>query len=271
MLIAVTAVVPLKGQGFKSFKEKTNIVVIGQHENELSNTHNNSNGAIVYLDYAIYDNNNLMVSPFAIIGISGNNNVSGYEGRIKEYGVGISIGKYWPKVMETNEAWAGFNVGLRKNQDKGEVGNQFGTYNGEQNDLALTLGTGFNLWKKDIKSWFPRIQLQTNAIIPLSEKKDGFWNNAPIPDQTWNKTYIEVWLKQSLINISIGPYLTPKLAFQYSYAEGNKENSYGLGGEVSFHKPYRDDFLSFYCLYKISGKYENKISAGVIISLLSFF
>jgi hypothetical protein len=211
-----------------------------------------------------------MFGPYLIAGLSGNNSNSGYTGNSQDLGVGLNVDYYSYKPSDF-DLWGELNAGRKGNWDKGQLNNVYGNYNGQQNNFLLSLGLDFNLWRKDVLAFLPRLQFQTSVTIPLSEVKHGYWNGQSIPDQVWNMRYGEVWLKASLINIYLArTFLSPKVVGFYSHSDGNQENYYGYGVELSLHKPYRDDYISFYCLYKVSDKYENSLVIGLITNLTAF-
>ena len=135
----------------------------------------------------------------------------------------------------------------------------------------LTANLNFNL----LSSWgnfLPRTQIVVTGQKPMYSTKVSAWNRKEIASTIWDKTYFEVLARQSLANIKIirssNLLLSPKLVGLYSYSLGNKETCFGLGGEVSLHRPFVDDFLTVYGFYKI-GAVKNIFVFGASLNIAS--
>lgn len=253
------------------FRERVNTIFIGQNETGQTGASNDDFGNIYVSWLAYKDTAIFMFGPYLIAGGGSNNNNTGYWGDSKEVGAGINLDYYWPHLKYI-DLWGEINAGLKFNQGRGWLNTQWGDYYSRQNNWLFSLGVNFNLWRKNTKLILPRLEFQSTLIAPLSESKESYWSGQEIHDPTWDMLYGEVWLKASLINANLGgTFLSPKLIGFYSHAQGNQENFYGYGGELSLHKPYRDDFVSIYCLFKMSDKYEDKVSVGIITNFSAFF
>jgi hypothetical protein len=193
-------------------------------------------------------------------------NLEHYTGKQLQAGGGGALGYFNSSFSRTFQMFTGLNLGLIYSQSKGESSQ----FHSQQNDLLLYVGVNFNLLKQIGESdWWPRTQVQVSLQAPLSSKISSYWNDAPISGaSSWNAGYYQVLAKESIVNYLTGSslYLSPKVLGLYSYATGNKESNYGVGGELSFHRPYLDDFASLYYIYKFSDVSKNVFILGVTIN-----
>lgn len=250
--------VPLQAQ----YLDRATVSGFGNLEN---NAFSDNSYYGVYLNYFIHKTETFMYGPYASGGISGNSDASGYQGNAKEIGGGILLGWFSNNLFGNNnfDTWFSPSIGVKYNKDNGNVS----LYSGEQEDWLLQAGLDFSLWKRDVLSIFPRIQLNVNTQIPISEQKTAYWDNVQIKDPVWNKGFLSISGKLSLVNIPIsGIFISPKLIGLYNFSKGDRQSTFGPGIELSIHKPNRDDFVSVYCLYKLSNINADRLTVGLIIN-----
>lgn len=200
-------------------------------------------------------------------------NLTKYSSRSQEYSAGIVVGCYsWrPRVP----IYLGFNLGIKYSIDRGNS-SWGGNFEAEQSDWLWVAGVNFNIIRltsgKD--QWWPRTQLQITYERPFKTEKLTIWNNQVTGNQFWNRTYLEVMARQSVWNyfLSVRHVITPKILVQYTHADGDGKDNYGIGVEVSLHKPYKDDSISLYYLFKGNSSFDRNVSVlGININITNLF
>jgi len=269
MLLLLMAVTPLLGQ---TFKERVNFSIFGGVWSKQTNINNNGKNIGVYLDYLPYKSQNGWTVGFFAVGNYSNfkDNLTKYEADVKEYGLGGTFGYYDDAFSKSNQLFLGFSFGWKHIDDKGISQNRWGRYEGIDKVELATANINFNLLKRS--NIFPRTQILLTFQIPFTSVKEAHWNNETVKSESWNRTYIEVLAKESIVNLGLNTklYLSPKIIGGYAYSKGDNKNVYMIGGEVALHKQYKDDFLSVYCLYKVSGQRDdNTFVFGLNMNLIS--
>ncbi len=203
-------------------------------------------------------------------------NLSRYTAWTTEFGGGAELG-YYGNIFQT-PAFIGLSAGVKHSLDMGESNSRYGKYKGEQRDWLLTLALNFNIIKVqslDDNNMWPRTQLMIHYEKPLHTESGSEWNgSSAIGSNAWDRTYIQVTAKQSIMNyyLSVKHVFTPKFMLYYSRTSGDSQDSYGVGAEVSMHKPYKDDMLSIFYLYKINdGSSPNVSVMGLSVNLALLF
>jgi|GEM_PF-1144122 len=280
----------------QNYYHERNVVAFGGYMIGPSNSQNNGHYYGLYADWQLFRRSTILrdlgdgwkvesssgsiwtIGPYVVINRSAfYESQSQYSGKILEAGGGVIVGYYKGEFTNKHSLFIGSSLGARYNWDNG-TGALEGVYEGRQRDLLLAANLNINLLKSAPSGrLLPRTQVVITYQKPISKFSSKFatWNNNEIPEQTvWDKTYLEVIARQSILDITLGKYndmfLSPKLIGLYSYSVGNNEQCFGLGGEVSLHRPGRDDYFTLFSLYKHSGL-KNVLIIGVSVNLVSIF
>ncbi|MFA5155221.1 MAG: hypothetical protein WC453_02200 [Patescibacteria group bacterium] len=276
-LIIIEAVVmtlmlslPILGQ---SFQDRLNVVAFGGYYAKQQNTNANGHNEGVYVDGLPFKSSNGVWTAglYGSASISSfRDNISRYDGNIKEYGGGITVGYYKADLSAKYQLFVGASAGVKYSDDQGSSSSRWGEYVGRQKDWLMATTINLNLLSN--AAILPRTQVVVSFQKPFKSEKTASWNDATIPSDVWDKTYVEIIGRQSIINAKIGElFLSPKLTALYSFSKGNKESKYAVGGELALHRPYKDDFLSLYCYYKMSNITDNQeFSFGLNLNIATF-
>jgi hypothetical protein len=252
----------------ESFRNRFNLSAFGGYFAEQRNANNNGENYGIYADFMVLKTwSGWNLGPYVIWGNNGFiKNMIPYESQSRELGGGINIGYYSEYFSTSRQIFIGLGLGYKYLEENAESiipgGPNMGHYTGEQIDRIGLVSINGNLMKN---SWttnpqlFPRIQLIASFQLPLTAKKTAYWNEEAIPDSTyspWDKTFLDVLLKQSIVDWSWGEkmYCSPKAIFYYSYSFGagfNTRNTYAAGLELAWHRPGKDDFLSCNLTYRL--------------------
>jgi len=293
MLVALTLVGTAM---FGQYYHERNIVAFGGYLFEPQTSQNNGHYYGLYADWQLFRRSTILrdlgdgwmaessngsvwtVGPYAVINRSAfYQSQSLYSGKILEAGGGMIVGYYKGEFTNRHGLFIGSSLGAKYAWDNGE-GRLSGLYEGRQRDLLLAANLNINLLKSRANDrLLPRTQVVITYQKPISKFSSKFasWNSSEIPGQSvWDKTYLEIIARQSIYDIPLGRYddlsLSPKLIGLYSYSAGNQEQCVGLGGEVSLHRPGRDDYFTLFCLYKQS-ELKNVLIIGMSVNLISVF
>lgn len=259
----------------QEFRDKVNIIAYGSYGCERLNTNTHSNDQGVFANLNIFSNMGISVGPFITVAWSNTTqNLSSYDGKSQEFGGGIAAGYYSNDILG-QEFWGGLSCGIMFGKNDGMVILKDGTYTSQQKDQIISTSLGLNFWHSNIYDLLPRTQIQVVYQIPLSNSREAYWNKEKLQnDPSWNRTYLEVLAKQSVINLRIsGVYYTAlKIVASYSYMKGNNEEAISLGSELSLFKQGRGDAVSIYGLYEIKeNKDNNRFKIGIMLSFISLF
>ncbi len=275
MLLLFLAVIPLLGQGEgRAFQEKINLSIFGGIWSKQTNTNNNGWNIGAYADYLPYKSSNGRWTGgiYSVYNHSNfKDNLSKYDAKIEEYGLGLTGGYYYEGFSTRKFLFLGFSLGWKHAQDKGSSQNRWGKYEATDEVELITSNINFNLISR-FDVLLPRTQILISLQAPLSSNKKAYWEGKEITSESWDRTYGEVLLKQSIINLGLNTnlYLSPKLIAAFAYSKGDNSRSYSIGVDLSLHKQYKDDFLSVYCLYKIGKDVDaNSIFFGLNFSPMS--
>ena len=267
----------LAGTSQAQFRDRSNVVLFGGYLQETENRQNVGEFSGLYLDYLAIKSpgNGWSLGPYAIASQSSFYDEPGnYYGHNWEAGAGAVLG-YYNSLNGLWQIFAGSSLGLKYAWDNGSAQADFGDYLGRQRDLFLYGNLNFNLLKGGAAPLLlPRTQLVLTFQKPIYSYKEAYWKGQAISSEVWNKSYFEAIIRQSLLNIKMGKlgglFMSPKAVGLYSYSLGNRETCFGFGGEISLHRPYKDDFLALYGLYKI-GSLKNVIVIGANLNIASIF
>ncbi|MFA5184665.1 MAG: hypothetical protein WC456_04035 [Patescibacteria group bacterium] len=251
-----------------AFIAKTNVIGFGGYWFLPSNINNNGSWDGAYFDYRFYESQYLPILTVGLYGTANwtrfTDNLSRYSAQTREFSGGLVIGYYTEQFSQTRPMFLGLSLGIKHGKDNGESSSRYGKYSGTQIDFLWSLGLNLNLIKvpePGEKMW-PRTQILLNLESPFSSKKEAFWNSEKIESAVWNRSYLGITAKQSIMDhyYNVGLVISPKIIATYSYSWGDSQNNYGLGGEISLHQPFKDDFLSIYYIFKISNKLGRNVS-----------
>jgi hypothetical protein len=258
--------------------EKINLVVSGAYWNQQQNLHNHGWWSNIYVDYSPIKSNNWNFGVFGDFNKSSyTQNLTRSSGQATDVSLGLMSGYYSDKILQSitrKYAWfSGLNVGLKYSYSQDESANWLGHYKGVQTDYLFTVGLNCNLLKKS-PGHLPRTQLMISWQKPWRANKKSFWNNSEFAGTAWDKTYGQIQLKQSVIDIFCPylakSYLSPKLVLLAESGSGNQLMSHGFGLEASLHLEHRDDFAAVYCWYtKNIRSSKNLFIFGITINLIN--
>jgi len=257
------------------FKAPFNIVVFGNYYFRQQNTNNNGNGQGLYIDYLpLKSRGGFWTAGGYLIGDHSwfTDNLSKYTANVWEIAGGGVLGYYNENFSSLYSTYIGFTLGGKYAQDNGNA-SLHGVYAGKQEDWLLCFNVNFNLLKRGI-GYFPRTQVQLTFQKPIFSSKKASWNGEKIVSDVWDKTYIEVLVKQSIRSwhLTGDLFYSPKILTLYSYSAGNQRDSYGLGAEISINRQYQDDLFSLSALYKCNGRFDDNLFIfAVNINLSSIF
>jgi hypothetical protein len=295
-IILLIALALVGTMAFGQYYHERNIVAFGGYLFEPSNSQNNGHYYGLYADWQLFRRSTILrdlgdgwmaessdgsvwtVGPYVVVNRSAfYQSLNRYSGKILEAGGGMIVGYYKGEFTNRHSLFIGSSLGAKYAWDNGE-GRLSGLYEGRQRDLLLAVNLNINLLKSQANDrLLPRTQVVVTYQKPFSKFSSKFaaWNDSEIPGQiVWDKTYLEIVVRQSIYDISLSKYddlfLSPKLIGLYSYSTGNKEKCVGLGGEVSLHRPGRDDYFTLFCLYKQS-ELKNVLIIGASVNLVSMF
>ncbi len=203
-------------------------------------------------------------------------NLTRYSAHTEEYGAGIVIGYYTERFSIRRPMFLGTSLGVKYSSDIGESVKRAGTYRGVQNDVILSLGFNFNIVKTPLpgENMWPRTQVQISLEKPHKTDRTTSWNGEEFESDQWDRTYVDVMARQSIIDYyyNVKLVITPKVIAGYSHSFGDNQDNYGIGAELSFHKPMEDDYLSLYWMLKSNSKFDRNLSVvGININFALIF
>src|SRR5680860_86650 len=266
------------------FRDNVNVSMFTGGYFDPQNANNNGYWYGAYAEYMpIKTTNGFNLGFCAVISqveFQSNDTLNSYEGSSTDFGFGIAGGKYSEYFTMNHSSYFGFNLMLKKSQDKGlgmSVGNdgELGKYDMQQNDVLLSGEINMNLLKRFgyRENLLPRTQLRVTYQTPLKSNKSSFWNDVQIYESMlWNKAACGVELKQSIVQIGRFNFLVePKVYSGYYHYKGDKSNWVAIGPELAFKKRGWDDFLAIYCLLKQQvGDYKPHFNETQIVFGLNF-
>ena len=125
--------------------------------------------------------------------------------------------------------------------------------------------------------FLPRTQLVLSGQYALNAQKTLSENGKPaLLNKVWDKSFLELTLKQSLWDIPLGmnrnTFLQPKIGGQFSrYFDGNERDSYGPLVELALHKSGNDDFFSLTLMHKHQGQGNDYLFLMFSLNLMKIF
>jgi hypothetical protein len=259
----------------QDFRDKVNIIAYGSYGCERLNTNTHSNDQGVFANLNIINNKGISVGPFITAAWSNTTqNLSSYEGKSQEFGAGIAAG-YYSNDIFGQEFWGGLSCGILFGKNDGTVILKNGTYASQQKDQVISTSLGLNFWHSNIYDLLPRTQIQVVYQVPLANTREAYWNKEKLQnDPSWDRTYLEISVKESLINLKLSGmyYIAPKIVAGYSYMKGNNEETASVGSEISVFKQGKGDGISIFGLYEIKeNKDNNRFRVGIMLSFTSLF
>lgn len=190
-------------------------------------------------------------------------NMAPYKADNRDVSLGLALGLYTKKFSASQPMFLGLNIGLKHSADD-ESSIPAGKFISSQRDWAFTLSLNWDLNKvpKPGELMWPRSQIQISWEKPFSTVKNATWENEVVHSEVWNREYIGLIWKQSILDYYFSPkiVLSPKLVLLYSHSSGNKLDRYGAGIELSLHKMQDDDFVSLF--YHLKGDSQGRLNVG---------
>jgi len=257
---------PIRGQT-ASYNGVNDIVVFGGMSAQRLNLNTYSYFYGTYLDYIPWKSTRGYGAGLFLTANQSRyvQNLQRFSGSGLQLAGGISLGRYITGISHNGNIFIGINIGLMYSRSKGR--NLSDDFHNQQDSWLLLSSLNFN-FLRTTKSW-PRSQLLLTAEPQLKALELSWWEGQSRSGSVWNMGYYQALFKQSIRDIALKRswMLSPKFIGSYDYSVGNSQGTPGIGGEISLHRKYKDDFLSVYYLYKF-GKTsrEDTFSFGIIVN-----
>lgn len=239
-------------------QKNTNVSLFTGAIVSVKNTNNNGHWYGVYADYMPIKTPQGMNFGISFLGaqssFQSNDEVSIYEGKTTQFGLGLNLGKYWEFFSLKNSAYLGGNLSFIKSFDEGRGQNFSGIYQMEQNDLMLSSEINFTLIKQYgySQKWFNKSIFRIRLQKPMESEKKDSWNGEAIPESMiWNKSASMLEIKQSILDIGrFENVLTTKLILAHYSYQGDKSKWLVFGPELGLKKWEGEDYINLYFLIK---------------------
>ena len=194
-------------------------------------------------------------------------NLQSFSGSGWQMAAGLSLGRYREGISRRASMFIGLNIGLMYALTKGKSSNV--DFHNQQKTYLLFSSLNLNILRTG-KS-FPRTQLLITAEPQLRAREILWFKGESKIGKVWSMSYYQVLFKQSLVDIGFKSWdLSPKLLAFYNYSVGSSQGHPGLGGAISLHRKYKDDFLSCYYLYQFDHYRKDTFTIGIILNFSNF-
>ena len=282
MIILLSGAIIASAQSPTPIGRHSNLSIFSGYFAKQQNSNNNGSWIGVYGDIPLYRSlsEEWNISAWGVYTRSEwTNNMAPYSSKTQDFSLGLSTGKYEEFLSYTHSFYGGLAVGYKHSKEIGRVEKKKYSSESQQRDHLLVGNLNLNLMKySGYHPYFlPRTQLVISGQYALDAQKTLSENGKPaLPNKPWNKSFLEITLKQSLWDIPLGMnqnvFLQPKIGGQFSrYFDGEERNSYGPLIELALHKASNDDFLSLTLMHKHQGRGNDYLFIMLSLNLLKIF